>query len=686
MTRIIVLVAASWLSVVVALTGAFDAGSSTYPQQGGRARGAKVTFESLRKGGDGPHSERARLLSLAVERGETPTPFLAPGGFRATFETVVTLPARDRVRFRLAGRGRAKLLVNGKQTLDGVMRGRRPLETDKPIRLRKGENDLKLVFESSAMGDGELRLFWSGYDFGFEPIAPELLSFAADDEQVARGEQLRLGHQLFAERRCARCHEYDQKRVAESAYSDLDRGGPDLRGIAGRVHAGWLVRWMQDPRALRSHVSMPRFSLSEQDAKDVAAYLAGLGTAAADTALTAKQAEAGAVRFFELGCVACHVAPKGDPADAELGDRIALGFVGQKWRATALVAYLQQPARHHPDVRMPNLKVTVDEARELAAYLLQDAQPATGPTGDAKAGRRLVRKHGCVLCHLFDEEIPPVDRIFPRYRSLDDSRGCLSDELHHRGAPDHAFSDEQRAALRAFLPHAADAPFRRAPTDFFARHFASDRCYACHALDGERATWQRVVEQASQQTGTPLPKEQDPSAQGVPSLTWTGGKLQPSWIRAFVGGELGSPRPWLTARMPAFERHGAAITAGLVREHGYGSRDEPVRPGDAQLAIHGERLIANGTGFGCVQCHALGDKPATQVFEREGIELTLSRKRLRHEYYTRWLADPPRLDPESRMTKFANSKGKTAFTDVLDGDATRQFEAIWQYLGGLSSR
>jgi hypothetical protein len=33
------------------------------------------------------------------------------------------------------------------------------------------------------------------------------------------------------------------------------------------------------------------------------------------------------------------------------------------------------------------------------------------------------------------------------------------------------------------------------------------------------------------------------------------------------------------------------------------------------------------------------------------------------------------------MPRYADGKGKTAFTDVLGGDARQQFEAIWQYLG-----
>jgi len=193
--------------------------------------------------------------------------------------------------------------------------------------------------------------------------------------------------------------------------------------------------------------------------------------------------------------------------------------------------------------------------------------------------------------------------------------------------------------------------------------------------------WARVSALSATAAASPLPKDQDPVAQGVPALTWTGSKLQPSWIERFVTGKEPSPRPWLTARMPVYQGHGAAMAAGLVREHGYGAQDEVPTPVDAQSAIFGERLVNQGTGFDCVLCHALGDRPARQVPEREGIELLTARGRLRHEYYTRWLADPPRLDADARMPRFADDKGRTNLLDVLGGDAAQQFEAIWQFLG-----
>jgi len=640
------------------------------------ARGAKVTFESI--GDKARHSQRARLLSLAVERGETPTPYLPVGAFRATYEAVVTLPARDKMNFQIDGRGKAKLTINGKVVLNGALSLRRSLQTKKAIRLKKGGNDVKLEFQSAARGDGQMRLFWSGRDFGFEPVAPELMSYPASDQEVVNGEQLRQGHALFAERRCARCHDYDELRVTESAYLELARSGPDLRQVGARTSQGWLKAWLDDPHALRPEATMPQFSLAGTDSADIASYLTTLGAPQPHPGFDDKQVEAGAERFAELGCVACHTRTDESDKDAELGDRIQLGFVRQKWFASALIAYLRDPTAHYSDVRMPDLQVSAEDATNLAAYLLKGATPLEVTKGDPKKGRRLVRKHGCFLCHTFGDDIPPVDRIFPRFRNLKPQRGCLADKDRGR-APDHKLSDEQREALRAFLPFAGEAPFRKAPIDFGARHLHTERCVACHAIDGQASTWARLAEKWS--VDEPLPPEQDPVAQGVPALTWVGAKLQPSWIRKFVTGELPSPRPWLTARMPKFAKHGAALTAGLVREHGYGPKDEPIREGGANLAAHGGRLIETGTGFGCVQCHAVGDKKATQVFEREGINLVTARKRLRHEYYTRWLADPTRLDPDARMPKYSDNNGKTGFVDVLGGKAADQFEAIWQFLG-----
>ncbi|MBL8730371.1 MAG: c-type cytochrome [Planctomycetes bacterium] len=666
---------------LVSVAAAVRAQQPAANHPGDRVRGVRVTLERDH-GRDGKQVTDTRLLrlfSLAVERGETPSPLLAPGFFRATFAADVSLPVRDRHRFRLEGRGRVTLSVNGEKVLDGTLRPDKPIETAAAVRLQKGDNRLQLVFESSAMGDGQVRLSWAGADFGFEPIAPERLSWSADDAELRHGAQRQRGQALFAARRCARCHEPEPLRVGESAFAELDATGPDLRTIGGRVRQDWLAAFLRDPRRFRSDTSMPRLRFErEQDADDVAAWLAGTGVPLAAPEFDDAAADAGAALFRQFGCVACHVTPGGDAGGPEL-ERSALDFVGQKWHPAALVRYLQEPRGNHDHARMPDFRLQREQAMQLAALLLLRAaapSPLPASHGDAEHGRHVVQQHGCIDCHAVD--VPLGAPRAPQLANLDADRGCLATKADPR-APDHGLSAEQLADLRAFLPFAATAPWHASPIDFATRQLTALRCTACHALDGEPSTWARWARAAS--ATQPLPAAQDPIAQAVPALTWVGAKLQPSWLDRFVRGQEPSPRPWLHARMPSFDRHGAAIASGLVRGHGYGSADEPPVAADAQMAIHGERLLAMGKGFGCVQCHALGDQPAVQVFEREGIELLTARRRLRHEYYTRWLLDPTRLDPDSRMPKFADARGRTALTDVLGGDAAQQFESIWQYLG-----
>lgn len=671
----------AWLGAIAVAT--WSTGGNAPPQDAAPARqdaplvrGAKVTFH--KPSGDGPSvSVRSRLLAIAVERGETPTPVLGPGMFAAKYSAVVTLPVRDRYGFSAEGRGSIELRVNGEKVLGGTLRSGKPLATDAPIRLKKGENLLEVDFESGALGDGSFRLLWSGPDFRLEPIAPERLQSRADDVEILAGERLRLGHQLFVERRCAMCHGFrDDKRVGETAFGEHDQPGPDLRQVGGRATKAWIAAWLRDPHRMRKNATMPRVPLTEHEVLDVAEYLAGLGAPLAVPPFTAEQAQHGQARFLELGCVACHVVA--GHGDAALGDRIDLSAAPQKWHASGLVAYLQEPRRHHASVRMPDFRLSQDDAAALAAHLLaQQAEPlADAKGGDATRGQVAMVRHACNACHVFQELDPELS--LPKLRNLDADEGCLADDASKaKAAPDHNLSAEQRAALRAFLPFAEDAPFRRAPLDYVARQRQAQRCTACHGLDGEPSTWARWATATSAQQ--PLPKEQDPNAEGLPALTWVGEKLQPSWMERFVTGAEKSPRPWLKMRMPAFHRRGAPIVQGMVREHGY-AQDERKEPPNAQLVIFGERLLQMGTGFGCVQCHALGDKPAVQVFERAGIELFTARQRLRHDYYTRWLADPPRIDPDSRMPKYADDKGKTAFTDVLGGDAAQQFEAMWQFL------
>jgi len=679
--RVVALVFAGWSAAGWFAAGGTEAAvapvAAQDPTVSQVTQGLKVTWEPVvaeKRQKEGAHSYRARLLSLHVDKGESPTPLLSPGMFRATFEGSIPVPVRERYTFRVFGRGSVEMKLNGEVVVQGRLRPDRAVESQS-VRLKKGENELFVQFDSTAFGEGSLQVQWMSPEFTWEPVPPAFLRSRLTDEAIARGEQMRHGQQLFASNQCASCH-LPIRPLGESAEGELEAKGPDLQTAGARIRPAWLKGWLDNPHAMRTEARMPDLGLSAQEIDHLAAWIHSASKPLPDLAFTAEDAERGAGLFLERGCVACHVAPKGAREDAALGDRIHLGFVPQKWHHAALVAYLEDPHRDYADNRMPNLKLSPEDARALAAHLVAGhvAAAEEAPRGDAKEGFRIALAKGCVRCH--DMGTTEDNSNFRRLEEIKPEGGCL--DAPGGKVPDFSLTAGEVAALKLFLPHAQDASYRRAPLDHLARSLTAQRCTSCHGLDGKASVWAQVVEKLG--ADTPVMPEQDPVAQGVPALTWVGGKLQPSWISRFLRGEQASVRPWMHARMPAFAREGASLAEGLVHEHGFTMEDEDLGASNAAMAVHGQKLVKMGEGFGCVQCHGVGKQPPVQVFERQGVNFADSVKRLRKSYFTRWMADPPRIDADSRMPKYADAKGKTAFGDVLDGDAAKQFEAVWEWM------
>jgi mono/diheme cytochrome c family protein len=645
---------------------------------------------TLRAGGK-TDARKDRLVALHVPADGAVSPFLPKGAFEAQWDSVLKVPLRKAVTLRGEGRGHVKVSVNGAVVFEGALAENGATPEGK-VELRKGGNVLKVEYRSPATGDATFRLQWAASDFASEPVQPASLFLPASAAAaLAEGAALREGRQLFAQANCIACHAADgvlaAKGQAPAAMPELGRQAPLLVDVGTRFNQEWLAEWIRDPHQFRPGSLMPAVlhgAAAPQQAADIAAFLASQGGAVAGGGEASADAGAGGRLFGNLGCIACHSTPQSKVGNDF--DRVPLHHVASKWKPRALTEYLLDPLKYHPASRMPKTPLSEQEAQQLSAYLLSFeklALPAPA-AGDLARGAQLYATVGCVQCHAGATGTAPA---LAATVSKGWNAGCVADAPASPGnAPEFKLGARQREALRSFAKAGVRSVEQDSALEFTQRAVADLRCVACHQMDARQSVWSSVTEEANMlgalKGGPTVQNPHGPRfTTSLPSLTWTGEKLQPAWSAKFIAGHLGEkPRPYLFARMPAFPAVAEQLAKGLSHWHGFSEKPAGFGPPAAGLAETGAKLVGDQGGFACTVCHDVGKVPATAPFEAPALNLAWSAERLRLSYYERWLLNPQRVDPETKMPRYSDSNVRTQLKQVLDGDGRRQFDAIREYL------
>ncbi len=706
-------------------------------------QGLTVTFypagkEDKPEAGD---TRSARMPALYVPVAAPPSPFLDIGPFTAVFEGNLNMRLRDSYSFSAEGSGEVVVNINDKEVFKAAGEDFTKAEPSTAVRLNKGKNKLVVRYKSLPAGNGSFRLLWTVKGENYpDPIPPMSLSHDAGAEAVAKGMRVRHGRQLVADLRCTHCHrtpeiqqtlpDWDFRhspkdpaaaRLPIQLMPEIGADAPDLAQAGARLNKDWMTAWINHPHALRPSAHMPRVFAAKDDkdaidprAADVAAYLATLSEGAPPNAPKSdeKTIAKGGQLFTHLHCIACHEQPGAaanvaKPAAAEPADvaadaspaqvRVPLRFVKAKFKPAALVQFLLNPQQHYEWIPMPNFRFSQQEAEALAAFLLSEAAgelPANLPAGDPVKGKELILSSGCVNCHQTGQTRTAMKAAGLNEIAKDAwTRGCLAaDAAGRKTAPQYDLTDEQRQAIVAFAASDRTSLYRDNPAEFSQRQVAAMNCAGCHARDGKESLIATTYEAEMKELEGkyPPPKGETAEAfapdQRAPLMTWFGEKLNPEWATSFIAGEIKyKPRPYLHARMPAFPPRAAGLAAGLAAEHGEPPRspaaDPAIKPDPAQQAI-GSKLMGRtpNESFSCVQCHAVAKQPPFAPFEAPAVNFMYAAERLRKDYYHRWIHNPIKLDPNTKMPAFEREDGKTTIVNVYDGDARKQFEAIWQYL------
>lgn len=610
----------------------------------------------------------ARLLTLPallVKEGEVPAPGLPPGAFEVTLEGTLLIPKRYRLNFTVASPNQVTLSVNDKEV---------PLTDSKSprIRLNAGQIPLKLTLKSHPTGTASLRLKWEERRaFPIEPIPAAAFTTLAAPIDAAH---------LIASQNCLQCHQSDIAK--DHSMPELAFMGPDLTDIGSRVTEEWLTRWIAQPDKLKPTTTMPAMvdhttPEGSKAAADIAAHLATLGKAPTITPPTPSPTDiqTGGVHFHQLGCVACHTPPAISEPDFD-GARIPLNNIAAKFQPAALELFLKDPSTHHLASKMPNFAFSEDEIRTLGAFLRSESlgrhtpDPAEFEPGNPQTGKELVASLNCAACH---QGLSETQNTFPKLAALKDwTVGCLSRDQPGKAPRLNLTPEEKEALTPEILPEIALDNL----SAYAHRQITELRCASCHDYNGQSAALSRH-HQETQNLVAHIENHSATLDQSRPHLTHVGAMLHSDYTTKTLAGTLDQKaRPWLRMRMPAYSHHAEKLALGLARHHGLDQSHPEASTPDPEKVKIGHQLVHQG--YACNICHGINEQGPLAAFEIKGVNFDLSHERLRADYFHRWLHNPQRLIPSSKMPAYGQAQN-----DAYQGDTSKQFEAIRAYLQTL---
>ena len=563
-------------------------------------------------------------LALTIEERKAVTVFISEP--QAVFEGGIIVEARDQRAFRLEGNGWANLKINGKQIMEGEL----PLECP-PLELEAGSQSIYCHFKGVQKGTSRIRLLWSGSDFVMEPVKPSAYRYTSNSMLAAK-DKARKGRNLFAAMNCVKCHTPDKNHFKSGKMPELFESLPDFKNAGNRFHQGWLEQWVKKPE---DHCP----SVAPDEANDIAAYLASVKEK--DLPALKGDAKAGGKLIEEL-----HFMP--------WAEKLAKS---SKYTRGGLQALLLHPQQHAKHTTFPNLRLSNQEAADIAAWI-ESRNPKVSPAaaGDAAKGEALVAQR-CATCHEPGKGVKyefPAKDLKEMWNTEWLEHGCLSEE--EGNAPELGLSLDDKQALFAFKNIDGNKNYtslrRFVPHEYATRAMERFQCASCHSGENK-----------------------------LPEISLAGEKFHSDWLQSLLQGEGLKVRPWMSARMPGFPGHADSLAKGMTYRAGMDLSESKFEV-DSTLSKSGKE-IAGLTGYACVTCHAAGETPALQAFEGQGPNLQLSSDRLRQGYYRSWMFWPQRHAPLTIMPKYTVDKERGLNATFYEGDADKQFEAIRHYLRTL---
>ncbi|MEE9165852.1 MAG: c-type cytochrome [Candidatus Neomarinimicrobiota bacterium] len=521
-------------------------------------------------------------------------------------------------------------------------------------------------------------------DQGIHAIVHFLLQNSSEFplEPMRRQGDPQRGRDLVNSVGCLGCHRMESEPSGEeTSLQTLRRDhGPNLIGLGSKSSPLWVFNWLKEPERYFPETKMPNLRLTDREASDITAFL-----------MTTSNGE-----FLEQEI---------PPLEEGEIDGIVLNFLGMMY------------SDH-------------DSRQKLSAMTLEEKLDYSG--------EKLIRHYGCFGCHNipgFEEEKPIGTELTEEgSKSVEELDFGFIDLEHSKTAwfrnkikyprsfdrhkikgpyeklrmPNFEFRDEEAdaivTALLGFVRTSYGVKPKRSENpdvhmgQWLVREY---NCQGCHIIEGDGAAIRPTVTQwlmeangiGEAQASTVTPDF------SPPDLHTQGSKTQPKWLFNFLKSPGVIIRPNLRVRMPAFRltdsEWNSIIKYFQFLEEKVNAYESPhlVDVGSSKYGA-GTKLEKMGE---CNKCHFYGKTFPSQDASTWAANLVMVKDRLRPEWVSRWLSDPQRILPGTKMpTPYIPTEEDIQIPeaeeifgkDIVDlaGDRTAMVNGLRDYLYTLSGK
>jgi len=501
--------------------------------------------------------------------------------------------------------------------------------------------------------------------------------------------RLNSGRALLARYGCVECHSLTLPDGARVVPAD---DPPSLEHVSQKTTREWIFAWIKNPQAYSSTATMPNFQLSDNDARDISAFLisqstpvAGGGTPPVSTTPAAPSdadTKAGSSAYGESFCASCHAMQ--NAAGTLVGGNVGpeLTGIGTKAKPDWLREWIRNPKAYDPETLMPHYRFDEKQLSLIAGFLGTETVPdfvanihleaATAP--QIAHGKQLATEMGCAVCHRINgihrpEDfapdltavgsrpiakivfVPGMEQTLPAYiQAKIKQPRSFGTALK---MPQFNLSTTQVENLVTALLAQTDGATALSPRLRIAGHPATNyepagaagrlmrdlNCFSCHTINGRGGDM-------------------------APDLTWEGSAVQRDWLLKFFKNP-NTLRPALIRRMPKFnvtDGEAATLTDYILTAYQTPAFDRDAMHPDSDSAAIEEGRQLFYSKYACQSCHIVDPKKDKGYV---GPTLTQVGDRLNAAWIYQWLKGPQTLrsgtlEPDWKMSD-SDARLLTAF-------------------------